>query len=130
MGEADGVGSLPQWPSAASDLPGGESPSRRWLWGRGVLAATAYVLASGGYMVAFMTPNTSWEHHPLAGPLVALYESRHPTEFAVSLALWAGLGAGLCWPAFRLSGLAVVGSVASAVAWVALGVWAAAVASC
>jgi len=128
MAEEDRTGGLRQWREAAGDLPGHEGRSWHWRWG--FAAATAYAVASGVYIAAFMTPNTSWEHHPFAGPLVALYESRHPAEFAVSLAIWCALGMGLCWPAFRLSTLAILTGVASAVTWVALGVWAASVASC
>jgi len=109
------------------DLLGERTPVRPWRWRWGLAAAAAYTLASAAYMAAFITPNTSWEHHPFAGPLVALYSSRN---YPASLVIWAGLGAGLCWPAFRPSVLAVAGSVASAVAWVVLGVWAAAMASC
>jgi hypothetical protein len=130
VAEEDRIGGLPRWPAAAGELPGGEPPSPQLHWSRGVVAVIAYALASAGYMAAFITPNTSWEHHPFAGPLVAVYHSRHPAELALSLAIWAGLGIGLCWPAFRLSGLAIVFSVASVAAWVALGVWAAATASC
>ena len=130
MAEKDRTDGLRQWQEAAGDLPGDEGRSPWWHWRRGFAAATAYALASGAYIAAFMTASTGWEHHPLAGPLVALYESRRPAEFAVSLAIWSGLGMGLCWPAFRPSTLAILISVASAVAWVALGVWAAWAASC
>jgi len=130
MAKADHTGGLPRWPLAAGEPPGDKPPSPPWPWRWGLAAAAAFALTSGAYIAAFMTPNTSWEHHPFAGPLVALYESRHPADFAVSLAIWAGLGAGLCWPAFRPSALAVAVSIASAVAWVVLGVWAAGVASC
>lgn len=130
MAVADRTGGLPRWPATAGELPSDEPPSPRWHLHRGAAAAAAYAIASAAYMVAFITPNTSWEHHPFAGPLVAIYESRHPAEFAVCVAVWAGLGAGLYGPAFRPSVPAAVVSVASAAAWAALGVWAAGMASC
>jgi hypothetical protein len=108
----------------------GRVHARRWHWRWGFAALSAYALASGAYIAAFMTPNTSWEHHPFAGPLVALYESRHPAEFAISLTIWCGLGMGLCWPTFRPSMPAILISVASVVVWVVLGVWTASVAAC
>jgi hypothetical protein len=81
-------------------------------------------------MALAMSPNTSWEHHPFSGPLIALHESRHPLDYAVSGVLLLGLGAGLCWPAFRLTAASIALSIASAVVWVALGIWAATIASC
>ena len=127
--EVDRFGSLPRWPAAAPDPPDDTPPLHSWHWRRGLAAVAAYALA-GVTDIAFMSPNTSWEHHPFAGPLVALNESRNPAEFVFSFAIWSGLGAGLCWPAFRASVLAVAVSLASAAAWVALSVWAAGVASC
>lgn len=130
MAEEDRAGGLRQRCEATGDIPGDKGRSRGWHWRSGSASLAVYALTSGAYIVAFMTPNTSWEHHPFAGPLVALHESRHPVEFAVSLAIWCGLGMGLCWPTFRPSMLTVLISLASAVAWVALGMWAASVAAC
>ena len=130
MTEKDRIGGLRQSCEAAGDIPDNEGRSRGWHWRWGFAALAAYALANGAYIAAFMTPNTSWEHHRFAGPLVSMYESRHPAEFAVNLAIWCGLGMGLCWPTFRPSMLAILISVASAVAWIALGVWAASVAAC
>lgn len=130
MVSADRISDLPRWRAAAGDLPGDEPPAPPQHWRRYVVGVAAYALASVAYAAAYMTPNTSWEHHPFAGPLVAIYESRHPAEFAVAHAVWAGLGAGLCGPAFRPAVAAAAASAASAAAWVALGVWATGVASC
>lgn len=100
MADVNQPGDVPPWPAAESTSRGDE-PTHLSHRGRGVAAATAYAIASAAYIVAFMTPMTSWEHHPFAGPLVAIYESRQFAEFAVSFGIWFGLGLGMCWPAFR-----------------------------
>ena len=131
MDDTGSLRGLPRWPAGATELPGGE-PSRgpAVQWRRGLAASAAFALGCGVHMAAAMTPNTSWEHHPFSGPLVALHESRHPLDYVVSGAVLLGLGAGLCGPAFRATFLSVAISIATAVAWVALSMWTAAVASC
>lgn len=121
---------LPKWPDGGIERPQAEparSPAVRWR--RGFAVSAAFVLGCGLHMAAAMTPSTSWEHHPFSGPLVALHEARHPWEYAVSGAIFLGLGAGLCGPAFRVTVVTVGIAIISAVAWVALSIWAAAMAS-
>jgi len=131
VGDSGSAPRRPNYPGVANAPPSGESSRRApWHWGRGLAAMAGFALACGAYMALAMTPNTSWEHHPYAGPLVALHEASRPVDFAVAVAVWVCLSAGLCAPAFRVTALSVLTCLASAGAWVALGIWAAGAASC
>ena len=96
----EGVGGTPATrthPEAAR-MADASSPSRTVQWRRGVAASAIFALGCGLHMALAMSPNTSWGHHPFSGPLVALHESRHPLDYAVSGGLFLVLGA---WPFCR-----------------------------
>ena len=68
-------------PDARTDRPA-------WRWARAGLG----IAALAAWFAATMTgasPNTSWEHHPFAGPFIILKESGSPGEFAFASSLLA-----------------------------------------
>jgi hypothetical protein len=99
-----------------------------WNLHRGVVTSVAFVTASLLH-IGMMSPNTSWEHHPLSGPLIVLHAASRPVDYVIGVMLWLVLGAGLCMPAFRASICTAVMCIVAAILWVSISIWAALIAS-
>ena len=109
---------------------GKRRPRSRWLVlaraaiGVSVLAAWFLVTMGGA------SPNTSWEHHPYAGPFIVLKESRSPGDYAICLFMWACILAPALYWAVTGKAWAAIIAVAMCGATIALSTFAAASACC